>query len=98
MDDHGGALPGRAFAHGDQLILAEEITGIRPPWLRPPAMMLRVMAAAAPNLTPVILELGGKCPALVLPDADIAVSIHSTATVSREEYFAQMPWFLDRNA
>ncbi|MFJ3492171.1 aldehyde dehydrogenase family protein [Streptomyces sp. NPDC086091] len=31
----------------------------------------RVLAAAAPHLTPVILELGGKCPAFVLPDADI---------------------------
>jgi coniferyl-aldehyde dehydrogenase len=34
----------------------------------------RILAAAAPNLTPVILELGGKCPALVLPDADIATT------------------------
>jgi coniferyl-aldehyde dehydrogenase len=33
----------------------------------------RILAAAAPNLTPVILELGGKCPAFVLPDADIKV-------------------------
>jgi coniferyl-aldehyde dehydrogenase len=31
----------------------------------------KILAAAAPNLTPVILELGGKCPAVVLPDADI---------------------------
>ncbi|MDB5414868.1 MAG: hypothetical protein JWR10_3203 [Rubritepida sp.] len=31
-----------------------------------------VMAAAAPNLTPLTLELGGKCPALVLPNADLA--------------------------
>ncbi|MFJ6394073.1 aldehyde dehydrogenase family protein [Streptomyces sp. NPDC091972] len=31
----------------------------------------RILEAAAPNLTPVILELGGKCPAIVLPDADI---------------------------
>ncbi|HRO14998.1 MAG TPA: aldehyde dehydrogenase family protein [Paracoccus sp. (in: a-proteobacteria)] len=29
----------------------------------------KVMAAAAPNLTPVTLELGGKSPALVAPDA-----------------------------
>jgi coniferyl-aldehyde dehydrogenase len=34
----------------------------------------RILAAAALNLTPVILELGGKCPALVLPDADIQVT------------------------
>jgi acyl-CoA reductase-like NAD-dependent aldehyde dehydrogenase len=32
----------------------------------------RVMAAAAPNLTPLTLELGGKCPAIVLPGADLA--------------------------
>jgi coniferyl-aldehyde dehydrogenase len=32
----------------------------------------RILEAAAPNLTPVILELGGKCPAFVLPDADIS--------------------------
>lgn len=32
----------------------------------------RVMAAAAPNLTPLTLELGGKCPTLVLPGADLA--------------------------
>jgi acyl-CoA reductase-like NAD-dependent aldehyde dehydrogenase len=31
-----------------------------------------VMQAAAANLTPVTLELGGKSPALLLPDADIA--------------------------
>lgn len=31
-----------------------------------------VMEAAAPNLTPVTLELGGKCPVIVGPDADIA--------------------------
>jgi hypothetical protein len=32
----------------------------------------RVMAAAAPHVTPLTLELGGKCPALVLPGADLA--------------------------
>lgn len=32
----------------------------------------RVMAAAAPHLTPLTLELGGKCPALVLPGAELA--------------------------
>ncbi|WP_207539040.1 aldehyde dehydrogenase family protein [Sabulicella rubraurantiaca] len=31
----------------------------------------RVMAAAAANLTPLTLELGGKCPSLVLPGADL---------------------------
>ncbi|MDG5497850.1 aldehyde dehydrogenase family protein [Niveispirillum sp. BGYR6] len=33
-----------------------------------------VMQAAAANLTPVTLELGGKSPALLLPDADIAAA------------------------
>jgi acyl-CoA reductase-like NAD-dependent aldehyde dehydrogenase len=32
----------------------------------------KVMQAAAANLTPLTLELGGKCPALVLPGADLA--------------------------
>ena len=31
------------------------------------------------------------------PNADIFIRIHSKASVSREEYFAQMPWFLDQN-
>jgi coniferyl-aldehyde dehydrogenase len=31
-----------------------------------------VMAAAAPNLTPVTLELGGKCPAVIAPDYPVA--------------------------
>ncbi|KAJ3109230.1 aldehyde dehydrogenase 3, member A2 [Phlyctochytrium bullatum] len=30
-----------------------------------------IMEAAAKHLTPVVLELGGKCPVIVLPDADI---------------------------
>jgi aldehyde dehydrogenase (NAD+) len=33
-----------------------------------------VMAAAARHLTPVTLELGGRCPAIVLADADVAVT------------------------
>lgn len=31
-----------------------------------------VMRAAAENLTPLTLELGGKCPAILMPDADLA--------------------------
>jgi nucleoside-diphosphate-sugar epimerase/N-acetylglutamate synthase-like GNAT family acetyltransferase len=31
----------------EALEIAEQITGIRPPWLRPPAVVLRVLAAAA---------------------------------------------------
>lgn len=34
-----------------------------------------VMRAAAENLTPVLLELGGKCPAIVAPDADRALCL-----------------------
>lgn len=32
----------------------------------------KVMAAAATHLTPLTLELGGKCPAIILPGADLA--------------------------
>jgi len=40
----------------------------------------KVMAAAAPNLTPVTLELGGKSPALIAPDFDIAHAAERIAT------------------
>ncbi len=36
----------------------------------------RVAAAAAPNLTPLTLELGGKCHAIVAPGADLARAAH----------------------
>ena len=36
-----------------------------------PAVGAEVMAQAAPNLVPVTLELGGKCPVIIAPDADI---------------------------
>lgn len=36
-----------------------------------PEVGAQVMAAAAPNLTPVTLELGGKCPVVIADDADI---------------------------
>ncbi|NMN93844.1 aldehyde dehydrogenase family protein [Antrihabitans stalactiti] len=38
-----------------------------------------VMAAAAPHLTPVTLELGGKCPALIASDADLDVAARRIA-------------------
>ncbi len=38
-----------------------------------------VMAAAARHLTPVCLELGGKCPAVVAADADIALAARRIA-------------------
>ena len=40
----------------------------------------KVMAACAPNLTPVTLELGGKAPAIVCPDFDIATAASRIAT------------------
>lgn len=39
----------------------------------------KIMAAAAPTLTPVTLELGGKSPVLVLPDADIDIAARRIA-------------------
>jgi acyl-CoA reductase-like NAD-dependent aldehyde dehydrogenase len=38
-----------------------------------------VMAAAAKNLTPVVLELGGKCPTIVHSSANLAVAAHRIA-------------------
>ena len=38
-----------------------------------------VMAAAAKHLTPVVLELGGKCPAIVHSSAKLAVAAHRIA-------------------
>lgn len=40
----------------------------------------KVMAAAAPCLTPVTLELGGKAPAIVCPDFDIDIAAARIAT------------------
>jgi aldehyde dehydrogenase (NAD+) len=39
-----------------------------------PEIGKKVMEGAAKHLTPVILELGGKCPAIVAADADLAVT------------------------
>ncbi|WOC16764.1 coniferyl aldehyde dehydrogenase [Pseudochrobactrum sp. MP213Fo] len=44
----------------------------------------KVMAAAAQNLTPVTLELGGKSPALIAPDADI---IQATSRILTGKFF-----------
>ncbi|KAI6237648.1 Aldehyde dehydrogenase [Aphelenchoides besseyi] len=38
-----------------------------------------VMEAAAKHTTPLVLELGGKCPAIVLPDADIGITARRIA-------------------
>lgn len=59
----GGLDVSKAFAHlpFDHLMF----TGS-------PQVGALVMEAAAPNLTPVTLELGGKCPVIVGPDADVA--------------------------
>ncbi|UXU73761.1 MULTISPECIES: coniferyl aldehyde dehydrogenase [unclassified Paracoccus (in: a-proteobacteria)] len=40
----------------------------------------KVMQAAAENLTPVTLELGGKSPALIAPDADLARAVDRIMT------------------
>ncbi|QEN12017.1 aldehyde dehydrogenase family protein [Mycolicibacterium sp. ELW1] len=41
----------------------------------------KIMAAAAPTLTPVTLELGGKSPVVVLPDADLDVAARRIAWI-----------------
>jgi aldehyde dehydrogenase (NAD+) len=42
------------------------------------AVARKVMAAAAGNLTPVMMELGGKSPAVVLDDADLSLAVRGT--------------------
>jgi len=44
-----------------------------------PAVGRQVMAAAAENLTPVTLELGGKSPVLLAPDADVKLAARRVA-------------------
>lgn len=68
---HGGLEVSKAFAKlpFDHLMF----TGS-------PRVGAMVMEAAAPNLTPVTLELGGKCPVIVGPDADIAEAAQRLAT------------------
>jgi aldehyde dehydrogenase (NAD+) len=46
-----------------------------------PEIGKKVMEAAAPHLTPVILELGGKSPVIVLEDADLDVAARRIAMV-----------------
>ena len=41
-----------------------------------PGVGAQVMSAAAPNMVPVTLELGGKCPVVILPDADLDDAAH----------------------
>jgi len=67
---HGDREPGEALvAHpGVDLI---SFTGST-------AVGTRVMAAAAATAKEVILELGGKSPALVLPDADLELAVRGT--------------------
>jgi coniferyl-aldehyde dehydrogenase len=45
-----------------------------------PAVGKLVAAAAAPNLTPCTLELGGKCPVVICPDADVKLVAESVLT------------------
>ena len=60
--------------------LAEAFSGM--PWdhllyTGSPAVGRLVMAAAAKNLTPVTLELGGKCPAILTPGSVTAANVES---------------------
>ena len=44
-----------------------------------PAVGKAILAAAAPHLTPVTLELGGKCPVIVTPSANLEVTARRIA-------------------
>lgn len=45
-----------------------------------PEVGKRVMAAAAHHLSSVTLELGGKCPVVILPDADLKLALRQIVT------------------
>jgi lactaldehyde dehydrogenase / glycolaldehyde dehydrogenase len=72
---HGrGATAGRALASSPRIGMVS-FTGSVPTGAA-------VMAAAAPNITKVNLELGGKAPAIVMADADIDLAVKAV-TASR---------------
>jgi len=72
---HGrGATAGRALASSPRIGMVS-FTGSVPTGAA-------VMAAAAPNITKVNLELGGKAPAIVMADADIDLAVRAV-TASR---------------
>ena len=66
----GGPEVGRAIVAAPQLRRIS-FTGS-------PAVGRQVMAAAAERLTPVMLELGGKSPSIVFPDADLEAAVEGT--------------------
>jgi coniferyl-aldehyde dehydrogenase len=81
-------LLGEAFAEGEVAVvsggpeLAEQFSRLPLDHLfftGSSAVGRRVMAAAAENLTPVTLELGGKSPVLVCPDYDVAAAARGIA-------------------
>ncbi|WP_174300366.1 aldehyde dehydrogenase family protein [Caulobacter sp. S45] len=62
-----------------------------------PGVGRQVMAAAARNLTPVTLELGGKCPAIVLPgaiDAETVKTIVGTKIVKNGQMCVSVDYAL----
>ncbi len=68
----GGATVGEALIHADGVDLIS-MTGSVPTGQK-------IMRAAADRLTPVSLELGGKAPFIVLPDADLDLAVSSAVT------------------
>lgn len=68
----GGATVGAAMTEHDDIDLVT-MTGSVPTGKR-------IMAAAARNLVPVSLELGGKAPLIVMEDADLDLAVASAVT------------------
>ncbi len=61
---------------GSAIVAAPELRRIS--FTGSPVVGRQVMAAAAERLVPVILELGGKSPSIVFPDADLEAAVEGT--------------------
>jgi aldehyde dehydrogenase (NAD+) len=70
-------VPGRGSVAGDALVSHEDVRKVS--FTGSGAVGREVMAAAAHRIAPVTLELGGKSPFIVFPDADLETAVDAVA-------------------